>query len=67
MADRGGLAPDLEELDVLKGKRRVWLLFSHVLSGDEADFTAYLDTFGGRRLEAQGEPGAALYLYDLGA
>ncbi len=58
-----------EDLDKLKGRGRVWLLFSHVWRSDGVDeerlFLDYLDGLG-RRLESSQEPGASTYLYDLG-
>lgn len=62
-------AQSLARLDALRGRARVWLLFSHVrgiLSGlDQQQLTlAYLDKIG-RRLGSSSEPGAALFLYDL--
>lgn len=60
----------LARLDSLRGRARVWLLFSHVrgvLSGLDQQqlMLAYLDKVG-RRLGSWTEQGAALYLYDLG-
>jgi Dolichyl-phosphate-mannose-protein mannosyltransferase len=61
-------AASLRDLNALRGRRRLWLLFSHVASaapnlGEDQFFLAHLDTFG-RRLSAWYQPGAALYLYD---
>lgn len=59
----------LARIDALRGRVRVWFLFSHVrgiLSGlDQQQLTlAYLDKIG-RPLRSSSEPGAALFLYDL--
>ena len=59
----------LRRFDALRGRSRVWLLFSHVQGSDggldeqELSLT-YLDKIG-RRLGSRSEPGAALFLYDL--
>jgi hypothetical protein len=53
---------ELKQLDALRGKKRVWMLFSHVAHDDERAFTGYLQTFD-RQLAYQQEDGAALYLF----
>lgn len=58
----------LADLDRLRGKPRVWIVFSHVY-GKEAEseerlFLSYLDRRGVRRDEFR-RTGAALFLYDL--
>ena len=57
-----------QDLDKLKGKKRVWLLFSHdsVIHGiDEEDFFVnYLNSIG-KRLDNYSAPGTSIYLYDL--
>ncbi len=57
------------ELDTLRGPRRTWVLFSHVIKSggaeDEEIFLCFLDGMG-RRLDEVHAPGAAAYLYDLG-
>jgi hypothetical protein len=52
------------DLDRLRGKPRVWILFSHIV-GDEVDFAShYLDSRG-TRLDSFMSDGAGVYLYDL--
>lgn len=56
------------DLERLRGKPRVWLLFSHVFDwegvDEEAYFLARLDEMG-RRLDARQTDDASLYLYNL--
>ncbi len=56
------------ELQGLQGKKRVWILFSHIAAAFGADeerlFTSYLDTMG-EPVDVHHESGAAVYLYDL--
>jgi uncharacterized membrane protein len=56
------------DLDQLRGKPRIWILFSHVYSGGGADeerlFVDYLDRMG-TKLDSVQATGAAAYLYDL--
>jgi uncharacterized membrane protein len=58
----------IEDLDNLRGHKRVWILFSHVSRGESVDeeqlFLFYLDRIG-RRLDSHKEIGASVYLYDL--
>ena len=54
----------LNNLQKLKGNKRVWLLFSHIKRGDEAIFLNHLDRLG-TRLDRFKGIGAAVYLYDL--
>jgi len=57
-----------QDLDKLHGKKRVWLIFSHVQKSggvnEEELFIQYLDGFG-TRLDHVNADGAAIYLYDL--
>jgi hypothetical protein len=57
-----------KDLGQLRGKKRVWILFSHVYRGAGVDeeqlFLDYLDTVG-TRLDSSRAPGASVYLYDL--
>jgi hypothetical protein len=57
-----------KDLDQLRGKARVWILFSHIYRGGGVDeeqiFLDYLDT-AGTRLDSSRAPGASVYLYDL--
>jgi hypothetical protein len=66
---RGDWSLYYAELDGLRGRRRVWLLFSHVAThlgaNEEKLFAAYLDHIG-TKLASYRAPGAAAYLYDLG-
>ncbi len=61
----------IEDLDKLRGKKRVWILFSHVRRrkskgiDEERLFLDYLDSIG-RRLDSFKSIGAVVYLYDLG-
>jgi hypothetical protein len=56
------------DLDNLRGKGRVWILFSHIYRNSGADeealFLDHLDRTG-RRLDAMQATGASAYLYDL--
>jgi hypothetical protein len=56
------------DLDRLRGRKRVWILFSHVYRGTGVDeerlFLDYLDGFG-RRMDSLRTPGASVYLYDF--
>jgi hypothetical protein len=56
------------DLDRLKGNKRVWILFSHIVNSNGVDeeelFLNYLDTIG-TRLDSFNRPGASAYLYDL--
>ena len=67
-ASRGNWRRYGRELGGLRGRGRVWVLFSHVhaASGvdEEAFFLYYLDAIG-QRLDVIRAPGAAAYLYDL--
>ena len=57
-----------KDLDQLRGKKRAWILFSHIYRGAGVDeerlFLDYLDTVG-TRLDSSRAPGASVYLYDL--
>lgn len=57
------------EVERLRGRGRVWLVFSNVREpagrNDEQALVELLDLHG-RRLDALSAPGAAAYLYDLG-
>lgn len=59
-----------EDLNQLKGQKRVWIIFSHVvktklgLLNEEEFFLNYLDSIG-KRLDQLSAQGAAVYLYDL--
>jgi hypothetical protein len=60
---QGDLQRYKEDLDNLRGRERVWVIFSN--SGYEEElFLFYLDTIG-RRLDLHREIGASVYLYDL--
>ena len=56
------------DLDLLRGNRRVWILFSHIWIGDgleEEDASIqHLDSVG-TRLDRFSASGARAYLYDL--
>lgn len=60
--------PYREDLDKLRGAKRVWILFSHVWSdaggNEEKLFLDYLDSMG-KRLDSSLVTGASAYLYDL--
>jgi hypothetical protein len=60
----------LEDLNRLRGKDRVWILFSHVRTNEEIDegklFLHHLDRIG-RKRGAYRADGASVYLYDLSA
>jgi uncharacterized membrane protein len=57
-----------KDLDQLRGKKRAWILFSHIYRWEGVDeqrvFLDYLDTMG-IRLDSSLAPGASVYLYDL--
>lgn len=53
----------IEDLQQLRGNRRVWLFFSHAYS-EEAFFLYYLDSVG-KRLDSFKDVKASVYLYDL--
>ncbi|PPS39808.1 glycosyltransferase family 39 protein [Chroococcidiopsis sp. TS-821] len=54
------------DLNKLRGKSRVWIVFSHVRSWaqEKERITAYLDTFG-HQIDAYETKGAYVYLYNL--
>jgi hypothetical protein len=59
-----------KELDRLRGRDRVWVLFSHVSSnerwkeGNVERMVGYLETLGKRQDQVR-HPGAFAYLFDL--
>jgi hypothetical protein len=57
-----------QDLDNLRGKKRVWILFSHVWQNGGVDeevlFLNYLDRFG-TRLDSIQVTGSSAFLYDL--
>jgi hypothetical protein len=53
-----------DDLDGLRGNKRVWVLFSHVHKDEERLFLGHLQGIG-IRLDSFAAPGAAVYLYDL--
>ncbi len=53
----------IRDLQQLRGKKRVWLFFSHAYA-EEAFFLFYLDTIG-KRLDSFKDVRASVYLYDL--
>lgn len=55
-----------EEMDKLRGQKRVWILFSHVYKGfdEKKFFLYYLDSLG-HRVDSFEKVGASVYLYDL--
>jgi hypothetical protein len=66
--NRGGRYDSEREVEELRGRRRVWFLFSHVVRSeglDDEKLLLYLLDRVGIRLEARRETGASLYLYDL--
>ena len=67
MKDRGNRKNPvlyLEELDKLKGKGKVWFVFSHVYKNEKELFLIYLDKIGDK-LDSFQTHGASIYLYDL--
>jgi hypothetical protein len=56
-----GSLPDMLQL---AGQGRMWFLFSHHGHRERDDFIRHLDSIG-KRLDAQYQHGAELYLYDL--
>ncbi len=53
------------DLNQLRGKKRVWLLFSHAnIASENKFFETYLERIG-RRIDRFQAPGAFVYLYDL--
>lgn len=65
---RGQWNAFIADLNKLKGKKRVWFLFSHVAivneSNEEEFFLRHLNKIG-KKLDSQKAPGAAIYLYNL--
>jgi hypothetical protein len=55
--------PDLRQL---RGRKRVWILLTHIHSEERQYLLTCLDEMGAR-LETYATPGAAVYLYDLSA
>jgi 4-amino-4-deoxy-L-arabinose transferase-like glycosyltransferase len=55
------------QVETLAGHARVWIIFSHVFSGDGVDerdlILRFLDRLGTRQ-DAFGQPGASAFLYD---
>jgi hypothetical protein len=65
---RGGVDQAERDVEALRGRQRVWVLFSHVMkpSGlDEERFFLQLLDRAGARLDVRRATGAALYLYDV--
>ncbi len=69
---RSDWKPYRADLDQLRGRRRAWILFSHIyrwagVNGvdEERLFLDYLDSMG-RRLDSSRAQGASVYLYDFG-
>ncbi len=63
----------LRELDAFRGRRRLWVVFSHALPwlGEQPMMLAYLDALGRQQLAVYTGPrsaglAAAAFLYDLG-
>lgn len=58
----------IDDLNKLRGRERVWVIFSHVFTlknvSEEDYIVSYLDGIG-TRLDSFAKPGAAVYLYDL--
>lgn len=54
------------DLDKLRGKKRVWIIFSHVRSWDKESerITEYLDQFG-KQIDVFKQEGSFVYLYNL--
>ena len=55
----------MKDLDQLRGKKRVWLIFLHVYGDEELFFLEYLASIGGKRLDALQGIKASVHLYDL--
>lgn len=57
-----------QDLDRLRGQKRVWILFSHVSHkgglDEEQVYLNYLDTFG-KQLDSKQTKGSSAYLYDF--
>lgn len=68
VSSRDNLSNYINDLDTLRGNRRVWILFSHVCTwrgvDEEKFFLQYLDDIG-TRLDFFKSAGASVYLYDL--
>jgi len=67
-AEDGNWRTYTDDLDKFLGNKRVWVLFSHVLSRkgvDERQFFLYYLDSKGERIDSFESPGAAVYLYDL--
>lgn len=70
-ASRHGVRHNLTDLDSLRGNRRVWFFYSHVVPCHQVLIRSYLETIGREimRIEDprgnEGKSEAAAYLYDL--
>ena len=53
-----------EDLDTLRGNKRVWILFSHIYKDEEKLSIQYLDTIGRKKAYKKAK-GASVYLYKL--
>jgi len=57
----------IDDLDKLRGNKRIWILFSHVflrVVNEEEFFLNHLNSIG-RKVDSFKAPGASVYLYDL--
>lgn len=61
---RGDQEKYRNDIEKLKGKNRVWFVFSHVYENEEDLFVHNLDRIGAQKLKEQSY-GASVYLYDL--
>jgi len=65
---RGNLGNYINDLNKLRGNKRVWIVFSHIYNwkrfDEERFFLYYLDSIG-KRLNFFKSAGASVYLYDL--
>jgi hypothetical protein len=58
----------LKDIDTLRGRGRVWFVFSHVYNWNKIDEVLYYNTYLngiGKKIDEFTAPGAAVYLYDL--
>lgn len=68
VSSRDNLSNYINDLDKLRGNRRVWIIFSHVCTwrgvDEEKFFLRHLENIGTKR-DSFKSAGAAVYLYDL--
>lgn len=64
LSSRNDRSRYLRELESLRGRKRIWFIFSHIWYDEERLFIAFLDRLGTRQFSAR-SPESSVYLYDL--